>query len=339
MFRVVALSAVSALLMSVSGIAPQSEFASRVTTLDLEYPIRSVEFSPDGHLFIAATAFVVKIWETETWKEVKLRTVEYPDYLISRAQFTPDGKQFAIAYNGSRSGIKLINVSSGQQVDIPPLLKEQEEFVDVLTFHPAGQWMVYGGDKGFLKSWDLVRAPREPLGMIRADPKRVWSAAFSHTGGWLATAGSETVQMWSIDGETGIISDTPRWTLERGATQVVFDERDERLFVKYTDHSIGMINTDLGEASTHYVPMDDLDYEKANYLHYWLPKHALLTTGTDGMVRIWGEGKPIAEQNILGSRESHLDLRASAISPNGTLLASGYENGEITISQLSPDGP
>ncbi len=53
-----------ALLLSLvlqSQFAFQAEFISQVTTLDLEYPIRSVQFSSDGRLFIAATAFVVKI--------------------------------------------------------------------------------------------------------------------------------------------------------------------------------------------------------------------------------------------------------------------------------------
>jgi len=338
--RLVALGMVAVVillgLVLQSEFASQAEFISQVTTLDLEYPIRSVQFSPDGRLFVAATAFAVRIWETENWKQIKLRTVEYPDYLISTVRFTPDGKQFAIAYNGSSSGVKLVDVSSGHQVDTPSLLREQEEFVDILAFHPAGRLMVYGGDNGFLKSWDRVDKPLEPLDMKRVDPKRVLSATFSNHGRWLATAGSDTVRMWSFNGRTGMISG-PEWTIGRGATQIVFDEKDERLFVKYTDNSIGMINATQGESAIYIRPERDLDYEQLNHLHYWSPRHALLTAGIGGIVRLWGEGKLIAEHTMRGEREVDLDLRASAVSFDGTLFAAGYENGEITISRLSPD--
>jgi len=339
--RLVSLSMVAlALLLSLALQSPfafQAEFISQVTTLDLEYPIRSVQFSSDGRLFIAATAFVVKIWDTESWEEVKLRTVEYPDYLISTVRFTPDGEQFAIAYNGSSSGIKLIDVSSGQQVDTPSLLREQEEFVDVLAFHPTGRFFVYGGDRGFLKSWDYLERPREAVSIMQVDPERVRTATFSSKGTWLATAGSDTVQMWAFNGDGGKILGPPRWIVPRGATQIVFDEKDERLFVKYMDNSIGLIDVDQGDTSLYITPQTDLDYEQLNHLHYWSPRHALLTAGIGGIVRLWGEGKLIAEHTMRGEREVDLDLRASAVSLDGTLFAAGYENGEITISRLSPD--
>jgi len=328
-----------ALLLSLvlqSQFAFQAEFISQVTTLDLEYPIRSVQFSSDGSLFIAATAFVVKIWDTENWKEVKLRTVEYPDHLISTVRFSPDGKQFAIAYNGSSSGIKLIDVSSGHQADTPPLLREQEEFVDVLTFHPTGRFFVYGGERGFLRSWDRVERPREAVSMVQVDPERVRAATFSSEGNWLATAGNESVKMWAFSGDVGEIVGQPKWIVPRGATQIVFDEEDERLFVKYMDNSIGLIDVDQGDTLPYITPQTDLEYEQLNHLHYWLPRKVLLTAGLDGIVNLWDRGEKIAEQTMLGAREDHLDLRASAVSPDGALLAAGYENGEITISRLSP---
>ena len=333
----VALALLLSLLLQ-SHFAFQAEFISQVTTLDLEYPIRSVQFSSDGRLFIAATAFVAKIWDTENWEEVKLRTVEYPDYLISTVRFTPDGKQFAIAYNGSSSGIKLIDVSSGHQVDTPQLLREQEEFVDVLAFHPAGRFFVYGGDIGFLRSWDYVERPREAVSMMQVDPERVRAAAFSSDGTWLATAGNESVKMWTYSRNVGEILGPPRWIVDRGATQIVFDEEGDRLFVKYTDNSIGIIDADQGAALAYITPQTDFEHEQLNHLHYWLPKKVLLTTGLDGIVSLWDRGERIAEQTMLGVREDHLDLRTSTISPDGDLLAAGYENGEITISRLSPDG-
>ena len=329
-----------ALLLSLalqSQFAFQAEFISQVTTLDLEYPIRSVQFSSDGRLFIAATAFVVKIWDTESWEEVKLRTVEYPDYLISTVRFTPDGEQFAIAYNGSSSGIKLIDVSSGQQADTPSLLREQEDFVDVLAFHPTGRFFVYGGDRGFLRSWDYVERPREAVSMVQVDPERVRTAIFSSEGTWLATAGNESVKMWAYNREVGKTLGPPKWIVPRGGTQIVFDEEDERLIVKYLDNSIGWIDVDQG-VPLPYITPQALEHEQLNHLHYWLPRRALLTAGIDGIVSLWDRGEKIAEQTMLGAREDHLDLRASTISPDGALMAAGYENGEITISRLSSNG-
>jgi WD40 repeat protein len=142
--------------------------------------VLGVAFSPDGALLAAAGGNPsqfgeVRIWEVETWREVKTFR-GHRDQLLALA-FSPDGTRIATAsYDRS---IKLWDVKSGAELQT---LKDHTEAVFAIAFSPDGQRLASASSDRTVKIWDVTTGERvltlndalDGLNTVAFHPQGTW---------------------------------------------------------------------------------------------------------------------------------------------------------------------
>jgi WD40 repeat protein len=102
-----------------------------------------VHFSADGTLLAALShGWQVAIWDVRTGRLQHILDVPKGVFADNAAlAFSPDGRQFAFATGGEKTGeAPLWDLSTGQKLRswiLPPSLQ------DTLAFHPSGKLLLY----------------------------------------------------------------------------------------------------------------------------------------------------------------------------------------------------
>ena len=178
-------------------------------------------FSPDGSLLAVANGEEVKLWNSQTGKEVrKLKSLRGSANAIA---FSPDGRSLAVAsirYERKNaedvikiigfSEVKLFDVSSGK----PTLTIKDVGAVNTLAFSQNGKILIVGGvlseRKGEVAGIRLFDLQTGNVSQLRtgADYKEaVHSLVLAHHGGLLAfRSGAATVKL--LDTRTGTVKQT-----------------------------------------------------------------------------------------------------------------------------------
>lgn len=122
--------------------------------------VRSVAFSPDGHLLAAAEyTGAIRLWEVSTGRE--RRTIEAPALILGEVAFHPDGKRIAAGmWTGSHDGdsppgndVIVWDVETAKPVHT---LKGHTDAVAAVAFSPNGELLASGGWDGIAKVWDAA---------------------------------------------------------------------------------------------------------------------------------------------------------------------------------------
>lgn len=176
-------------LSSITGIFEtreegMKEVATEVATLDEEFEIRGLDFSPDGK-YLAATPFespTVRIWD---WQEKKLlRTLDRASVsnvlgVSEPIKFSPDGKSLAVCH-GTAAGHVVVRTWNTETWEalydvLDPIgggggcaigfLAEGKSLIRVFDrIHPGNHVMVYDSWKGGLE-WGVSLEPFHPTAL------------------------------------------------------------------------------------------------------------------------------------------------------------------------------
>jgi WD40 repeat protein/serine/threonine protein kinase len=153
--------------------------------------IWDMALSSDGRLLAAGGSDgSVKLWDTQTWEEV--RTFQVPGGSIHSVALGPGGRRLATATDDGR--VKLWDVPTGAEL----CTLDRDEQEGNLKFSPDGRWIVSGAG-GSVKIWDSTTGV-----LLRTRPADgVTCLAFSPDGQCLAVGNRDrTVTLWDTVGWT-----------------------------------------------------------------------------------------------------------------------------------------
>jgi len=319
--------------------------------------INALEFSPDGNVFITASAdYTICAWQVQDGKQQYC--ADSPGAVLD-AVFTPDG---AFVVTGDESGevlildsltgevqnrfnyktpIRDVNISpdgnslavarDDGKITVINLKTREFDFelytygsLNVSAFSPNGTWIAAGSTSGGVTLWNLTD------GRIVTGPSHrgeVLDIAFSPDGKNFVSGGKDSVAFFALT-ETGQKMLTI--TNEDSVEDVTFSPDGLWFITASDDFRIRLWNTKTGQERLRILQDSLVSDVKVSPNGQWIA-----ITGYDQTVRVWNAATgaemfqvPLESVgNVLG------------FSPNGNYLVSGDQQGAIgvwDISELPP---
>jgi len=263
-------------------------------------PYYSAAFSPDGTRLIAPTAEGVRIWDTNTGKEI--RTWNHEGCQTPCAIFSPDGKW--VLTGGSDETVRVWNVSDGK-------FRARLKIVgtaDAMCFSEIGQILAVGGDGPSIQLYDLkLDLPSEDdLKEIRAALANLTNKSKD-----IREAANQSLLQIGFPAE----AELRRSMLESPSAEVRELCRRVR-----TD----ILSLPRARLAGHHGRVNCVAFSPGGKI--------LASGGADGTVRLWNMGtqKQIARL-APGGNPTLSGIFALAVSPNNQVLAEGYGDGTIRV--------
>lgn len=120
-----------------------------IATLESNWMVRAVAFSPDGTHLATGVSKTVTLWCTQTWQSVAtLDTVK-----IESLAFSPDGARLALGGTWPEQKIQIWDVKVGELV---VEFSGHKSDVESLAFSPDGCLLASGGFDGVIYLWDMT---------------------------------------------------------------------------------------------------------------------------------------------------------------------------------------
>ena len=324
----------------------------------IERSAHTIAFSPDGQTLASGgwpdPDRTVHLWDVATQEEVGGLRLSGPRG-VTAITFTPDGNTLAVGYG--HGDIALWNMKTQRPIVHQTVVGNT--FASVpwnLAFSPDGQLLAASGHEAFtIDLWDVPTLGY--AGSFRvgdgADPPEMWrpgdtvlSIAFNPDGallgyGTLLVSGSDfdkTVRLWKVatqeqhtllfeyeggegDGAVNAVGFSPEGTILAAAG----DDAKIRLWDVKTQTQIDVLDTNTGGVSSIAFSPDGKTLAslsgQSQHKRYWLK-------GGDMAVRLWD----MKTRKQIAMLQNHMaEIQAVALSPDGTLLASGRRDGVVAL--------
>jgi WD40 repeat protein len=156
--------------------------------------VTSVATDDNGRLAYAAGKAVTIVGPDRTATEIPMSSS------IADMEFSPDGVQLAVAHYG---GVSIIDVLA--ESPTPKRLEWLGSHIRV-TNSPDGRFVVSAMAENALHGWRLEDSREMRMTGYLSKPK---SFAWSASGTWLATSGSDSVTLWPFSGYDGPMGKPP----------------------------------------------------------------------------------------------------------------------------------
>jgi WD40 repeat protein/tetratricopeptide (TPR) repeat protein len=274
--------------------------------------------SPDGRFVAATSGLVVRIWETATGRLVQV--LGGHDARVMSIAFSPDGQ--LLASGSSDQTVRIWVVATGAE---QLCLRGHRSRVQCVAFHPNGRCVASAAQQpGDIKIWDITRqqecancnSPVVNLAFA-PDPRQVFVL-------------TELDQLQSIDAATGVVQSGVRvahdveWLVQSCRAAFSGDCRRLAVVEKQDKRVVRLVEVPSAKDLRALGPVGP---EGGRVVH--------LTWSRDGrrlaaraishqpQVQVWEaeSGQPLANIMVTPVRGINLLTAATALSPDGTLVA------------------
>jgi WD40 repeat protein len=303
--------------------------------------VNEVAFSPSGKLLASADGDgTMRLWNPATGQPVgapmhAARGMDAAPGGVHGVAFSPDGKLLASA-DGDGT-MRLWNPATGQPVGAPMHAARAIGGVRGVAFSPDGKLLASADSDGTVRLWDpaIGQSAGAPMHAARA-AEGADGLAFSPDGKLLASAGGDgTVRLWNP--ATGQPAGAPMHAVSNGSVSAVAFSPDGKLLASSGGFgTMRLWNLTTGQPAGAFLHAG----HDGLYAVAFSPDGKLLASADgDGIVRLWDSATGRAAGPLLHATHSVKTqsgvavwgVNGLAFSPDGKLLASGDNNGNIRL--------
>ena len=300
--------------------------------------VQSLTFNVDGDLLASGGFREVKLWRRP--KDVQSLNLRM-DTEATAVAVSPDKHWIAVGTVGN--SIQIVDATKGQP---GPKLEGHTDRVTALRFTADGNRLASGSADGTVRLWNIPDGT--PAGIIET-PASVQAIE-------LVNQKSEAGEHQQILATSDTGKQVRIWNLPAGPPQTIatgnkVDSQSSKIQKMASSHDgthLALLHEDntlqiLSLSEAHLAdenPIATWKPETAITSLAFLPRKddtlALMTAGTGGVIQIWS----LPDHALMATWIGHpLETTSLAISSDGQLAASGYENGTTTLWNLALSEP
>ncbi len=276
------------------------------------YSVDSLSFSPDGTTLVSASAQsgAVKLWDIRTGNAVDLRHTD----IVRSLSFSADST--ILGSGGLDDAIKLWDITTGINIDT----LRHPNLVRFISFSPDGKTLASLSDR--VRLWDVTTG--QNITIFQGTPSWVMRVSFSPDGTILAAGFRDgMIRLWDVTTNTNIRT----LNAHKDGGGLISFSPDGSILASGSAYPFSSSNIKLWNVATgQNIKTFDFEQQRANAVVF-LPDDTILAYMSD-----WQGIKLLdvtAEANL--ATFTHISFRSMAISPDGTILASGGHDREPII--------
>ncbi len=260
---------------------------------------------------------IVKLWDTTSGQ--CLRTFQGYNRVICSVAFSPDG---SVLVSGDDSGvIRLWDIQSGRCLKT---VQGHNGRVWSVAFSPNGKTFVSGGNDRGIKVWDAATGCC--LKILRGHTGEIWSVAFSPDGSVLASGSLDrTIKLWNVK-EPGDSDCLRTFQGSNWIWSVAFHPNGKILASGSADGEITIWEKESGICLRTFrngtSPIGSLTFGPDG--------KTLASSSNDDVLCIWEIETGQRLKRVEGRGHANW-IRSAALSPNGTVLATGSYDTTVRV--------
>ena len=334
---------VSAVAFAPNGLLATVSYAGKVKLWEVEqgkclgtlqgysHVIRSIAFSPDGSLLAHGDDLgMLSIWDVDSGR--CLHVFQALAGCIWSVNFSPDGK--SIALGGDDQRVRVWRIGSVQEEANDGYIRTlygHKTMVWSVAFSPDGGLLASSGFDWTVKIWNMREENKEATLMtLEGHATFVWSLAFSPDGKILASGDNDgVIKLWDCESGQCLT------TLQNGTSPIgalIFSPDGETLLSCSSDGSVILwyVGKEGNDCIYKVIQAQSLVIW-AKAMTFNLDGTLLATGGDNALIKI----SQVEEHTNATSRKT-LALQSGqvwslAFSPDSRILASGDDNGTLTL--------
>jgi len=297
----------------------------KITSLQGEFMVRSVRFSPNSRLLVAACGRAVRLWTLQpdphsaSWVDLGGH-----DSNVNWATFSPDGSY--IASTSDDGTIRIWSAGSSQST-VQPMPAHKQEVISAVVSHD-GTYIVSGSIDTSVRVWNS-HTGEATLSPLSGHKESVLSVSISPDGRLIASASRDhNIQLWNA--QSGEATGKPMCEHRKAVRDVTFSHSGSWLASASEDCTARL----WGVATRKALAFGPLGCQKVACTIAFSPDDGLIAAGDDsGRVYLWrtDTGKQAHEPLYANDKR----VWSVAFSPNGMQIVSGGSDNAARIWDIN----
>ncbi len=288
-------------------------------------PALSVVWSPDGTRIASVAGPRVIAWTIADEEELYNTNL---NYALNAIDWSPDGSKIAAA-----SALRWVFIINGATGDTIGTLKGHTEDVQTVAWAPDSNLLASGGEDNTVRIWDTNEG--QEIATLLHHTDQVFSVDFSQDGKILASGSEDrSINFWDMttfqfigDIQTNINSvQSVAFSQHPGENYLATASRDKTVgfYELVTEQPLGKILlSNAGQIKTLILRPDDVLEAIGNR--------------ANNLLLIWEVAENIDIPELPASTQNAQNAKIFAMSLDGANLASGYEDGRITLTDWATE--